>query len=204
MALPLAASEVRQLIAYTRLIERWNSTYNLTAIRDPREMVTHHVLDCLAAAAALIRHCGPGHGERIVDVGSGAGLPGIVLAMASPHREVTCVDSVGKKAAFITQAIGALRLKNVRAVHARIQDLPERFDIATSRPFASLKDFVSATDGVLRPAGTWMAMKGKAQAGEFGLEPGLTFHVEPLVVPHLREERCIVWMRRSNEASAYS
>jgi 16S rRNA (guanine527-N7)-methyltransferase len=187
------------------MIEHWNATYNLTAVRDPRDMVTHHILDCLAAAAALIRRRGPGRGERLVDVGSGAGLPGIVVAMASPDREVTCVDSVGKKAAFITQAAGSLGLKNVQAVHARIEDVRGRFDIVASRAFASLKDFVGATGPVLDPAGGWMAMKGKIPEAELELlGPGLTFHVEPLIVPHLREDRCVVWIDRTLEASAHS
>jgi 16S rRNA (guanine527-N7)-methyltransferase len=203
--LPLPVSEVRRLVEYVRLIERWNATYNLTAVRDPRDMVTHHILDCLAAAAALIRRRGAGRGERLVDVGSGAGLPGIVVAMASPDREVTCVDSVGKKAAFITQAAGSLGLENVQVVHARIEDVPGRFDIVASRAFASLKDFVGATGPVLDPAGGWMAMKGKIPEAELELlGPGLTFHVEPLIVPHLRADRCVVWIERTLEASAHS
>jgi len=113
LGLPLGRSEVHRLIAFVRLIERWNTTYNLTAVRDPRNMVVQHILDCLAAAAALGRRRGEGRGERLVDVGSGAGLPGVVIAIAFPDREITCIDSVGKKAAFITQAAGTLGLEQL-------------------------------------------------------------------------------------------
>ena len=203
LAIPLADAAVDRLVAYVRLIEHWNATYNLTAVRDPRDMVTQHILDCLAAAAALARRRG-GSGDRLIDVGSGAGLPGIVIAIASPHRDVICVDSVGKKAAFITQAAGTLGLKNVKAIHGRIASVGGRFDIVASRAFASLNEFVTASAHLLKDAGVWMAMKGKQPAEELlELEPGLTFHVEPLVVPNLAADRCLVWLQRE-EASARS
>jgi 16S rRNA (guanine527-N7)-methyltransferase len=205
LALALSEAEVARLIAYVRLIERWNATYNLTAIRDPREMVVQHLLDCLAAAAALERRRAGGAGERLVDVGSGAGLPGLVIAMMSPAREVTCVDSVGKKAAFITQAVGVLGLKNAHAVHGRIEKLVDRFDIVASRAFASLGELVAATSHLLKDSGTWMAMKGKTPRAELlELGEGFEFHVEPLRVPALAADRCIVWLRRGAEASARS
>jgi len=205
LALPLGAPEVRRLIDYVRLIERWNATYNLTAIRDPRNMVVQHILDCLAAAAALRRRRGDGRGERLADVGSGAGLPGVIIAVAFPDREVTCIDSVGKKAAFITQAAGALGLKNLQAIHARIENIADRFDVIASRAFASLNDFVAATGHLMNDSGTWMAMKGKRPDAELaGLGKGLTFHVEPLVVPELVAERCLIWIKRQTEASARS
>ena len=204
LAMPLAAAEVDRLVAYVRLIERWNATYNLTAVRNPRDMVGHHILDCLAATAALARRRGDGSGERLVDVGSGAGLPGIVIAIASPNLEVTCVDSVGKKAAFITQAAGTLGLKNLKAVHGRIETVRDRFDVVASRAFASLNEFVIGTSHLLREAGTWMAMKGKPPADELvGLDPSLRFHVEPLLVPQLAADRCLVWIQRE-EASTRS
>lgn len=195
LAMPLAEEAVNRLVAYVRLIERWNATYNLTAIRDPRVMVTQHILDCLAAAAALARRRGQSRSERLVDVGSGAGLPGVVIAIASPERDVTCVDSVGKKAAFITQVAGTLGLKNLKAVHARIEGVADRFDVVASRAFSSLNEFVTATRGLIKDSGTWMAMKGKAPGDELsGLDKTLQFHVERLTVPDLAAERCVVWI----------
>jgi 16S rRNA (guanine527-N7)-methyltransferase len=205
LAFPLAQPEVRRLIAYVRLIERWNATYNLTAIRDPRHMVVQHILDCLAAAAALGRRRGAERVERLVDVGSGAGLPGVVIAIAFPDREVTCIDSVGKKAAFITQAAGALGLRNVKALHARIESVADRFDVIASRAFASLSEFIASTAHLLKDSGMWMAMKGKMPDHELaGLAEGLAFHVEPLTVPMLPAERCLIWIQRQSEASARS
>jgi 16S rRNA (guanine527-N7)-methyltransferase len=205
LAMPLSESDVDRLITYVRLIERWTTTYNLTAIRDPRDMVTQHIVDSLAAAAALRRRRGPGAGERLLDVGSGAGLPGIVLAVTSPERAVTCVDSVGKKVAFITHVAGSLGLKNVRAVHARVETMADDFDVIASRAFASLHEFVALTDHLLSDSGTWMAMKGKTPEEELaGVDERVTFHVEPVAVPKLVADRCIVWMNRTREASARS
>jgi 16S rRNA (guanine527-N7)-methyltransferase len=203
LALPLPESQVERLVAYVRLIERWNGTYNLTAIRDPRDMVVQHILDCLAATAALLRRRGDGSGERLLDVGSGAGLPGIVIAIAAPARNVVCVDSVGKKAAFVTHAAGALGLKNVSAVQGRVEALAcDRFDVVASRAFASLTDFVAGTRHLLKERGTWMAMKGKTPEAELMQLNRLTFHVEPLPVPGLSAERCVVWIDSAREASA--
>ena len=204
LAMPLAQRDVGRLIAYVRLIERWNATYNLTAVRAARDMVTQHVLDCLAAAAALGRRRGTGDGERVADVGSGAGLPGLVIAMTFPARQVVCVDAVGKKTAFITQAAATLGLKNVTAVHGRVENLQDTFDVIVSRAFAALNEFVAATAHLLKDSGSWMAMKGKTPTAELAvLDAKLTFYVEPLVVPGLAAERCLVWIERS-EASARS
>ena len=199
LAVELGPLDVGRLIAYVRLIERWNATYNLTAIRDPREMVTQHILDCLAAAAALNRRRDGGAGERLVDVGSGAGLPGLVIAMMSPAREVTCVDSVGKKAAFIQQAALALHLDNLHAEHVRVEKLQAApFDVLTSRAFASLSDFVNLTQGLAVSGGVWLAMKGKLPLEEIAALPvGFqAFHVERLRVPGLAAERCLIWIRK--------
>ena len=129
----------------------------------------------------------------------------MVLAITFPDLEITCVDSVGKKAAFVTQAAGALGLKNVKAVHARIESLTDRFDVIASRAFASLSEFVGATGHLSKDSGTWMAMKGKTPRDELaGFGAGFTFHVEPLVVPYLPAERCLIWIERQTEASARS
>ena len=203
LSVPLSATEVEGFVAYVRLIERWNATYNLTAIRDPRAMVVQHVLDCLAAAASLQRRRGAGDGERVADIGSGAGLPGIVIAMTSPGRRVTCIDSVGKKAAFIAQAAGVLQLANVTAVHARVEHVVDKFDVVASRAFSSLADFTGSTRHILSDTGIWMAMKGKTPHEELAVvADDVEFHVEPLVVPELDGQRCVVWMQMKEKASA--
>lgn len=202
MALGLELSEPQrgQLMDYLGLIQKWNRVYNLTAVRDEAEMLTHHLLDSLAALAPLQRHlhgAGLDQGAALLDVGSGAGLPGVVFAIGCPRLQVSCVDTVGKKAAFIQQAAGALGLPNLRGVHARVESLAGPFDVVCSRAFASLVDFTAWSRQALAPAGVWLAMKGKHPADELAaLPPGLdVFHVEPLSVPGLDAERCIVWMR---------
>ena len=197
MAVPLSPHQVERLVAYVRLIERWNGTYNLTAVRQPRDMIQHHVLDCLAAADALVRRRGAGTGERLLDVGSGAGLPGLVIATVSPEREVLCIDSVGKKAAFLTQAIGLLSLKNASAVHGRVESLIDvEFDVIASRALASLAEFVRLTSRLMAESGDWMAMKAKLAAAELDDVAGTSPEVEHLHVHGLAAERCIVWMRK--------
>ena len=205
LGLELDATQTRQLLDYVALLDRWNRTYNLTAVRDPADMLTHHVLDCLAAVPALRRTVsGP---KRLIDVGSGGGLPGIVWAILEPELAVTCVDSVGKKAAFIQQASLALALKNLRAEHVRVEKLQaEPFDLLTSRAFASLADFVTLTEHLATRAGIWLAMKGKLPLDEIAaLPPGFqAFHVERLVVPGLDAERCLIWMRKGPTVLANS
>ncbi|MEO8310883.1 MAG: 16S rRNA (guanine(527)-N(7))-methyltransferase RsmG [Caldimonas sp.] len=199
LSLRLQTAQVECLVRFVRLIAKWNVTYNLTAVRDPRDMVTHHLLDCLAAAAALLKRRGQAV-ERLLDVGSGAGLPGVVIAVVSPDREVVCVDSVGKKAAFITQVAGELGLKNVTARHQRVENLQDQpFDVVASRAFASLTAFVTDTRPLLAANGVWMAMKGKPPDAEVRQLQGISFHVEPLSVPGLDAERCIVWLAPSTD-----
>jgi 16S rRNA (guanine527-N7)-methyltransferase len=134
---------------------------------------------------------------RLLDVGSGGGLPGVLIAVLCPGLQVSCVDTVGKKAAFIRQVGAELGLRNLRAEHARVEQLPGRYDLITSRAFATLADFVALTRERLMPEGLWLAMKGKRPDEEIA---ALTtdvevFHVEPLAVPGLDAERCLVWMR---------
>jgi len=201
LALPLSTVEADTLIAYLTLLQRWNATYNLTAVRDPAQMLTQHIADCLALMTPLRRHVeaitGTGS-ARLLDVGSGGGLPGILIATMNPHIDVTCVDTVGKKAAFIRQAAGELGLKNLHAEHARVEQLRcEPFDVITSRAFSSLADFVRLTVHLRADNGVWMAMKGKHPADELIELPATVemFHVEQLTVPGLAAERCLVWMR---------
>ena len=196
LALPLDPGQVSSLVAYLRLIERWNATYNLTSIRDPRAMATQHVLDCLAATAALRRRREHGDRRQLADVGSGAGLPGLVIGIALPDTSVVCIDSVGKKAAFILQAAGTVGARNVAALHARVEKISKReFDVVASRAFASLAEFVARTRHLVSDNGEWMAMKGKAPSDEIAALTDVAAEVEPLVVPDLAAERCVVWMR---------
>lgn len=200
LGLEADAALLDRLLAYLGLLQRWNATYNLTAVREPREMLTQHLADCLSVVAPLRRHLGAGSARRILDVGSGGGLPGVVLAAVEPGWVVTCVDTVGKKAAFIRQAAVELGLKNLHSEHARVEALRlPPFDVITSRAFASLTDFVRLTRGLLAPGGVWAAMKGRQPEDELGaLSTDIdVFHVEPLTVPGLNADRCLVWMRPS-------
>jgi 16S rRNA (guanine527-N7)-methyltransferase len=196
LGLDLDVSTQQQLLAYLALIQKWTRVYNLTAVRDPQHMLTHHLLDSLSAMAPLIRHT-QGQSTRLLDVGSGGGLPGVVLAICRPEMQVTCVDSVGKKAAFIQQVAASLRLLNLRGLHARVESVQEEYDVVCSRAFASLKDFTQWSQNALSAQGVWMAMKGKKPDEEIAdLPPQVqVFHVEPLTVPGLDADRCMVWMR---------
>lgn len=189
------AAQTAALAQYLALLQRWNATHNLTAIRDPAAMLTQHLADCLAVIPPLRRHMVQG---RLLDVGSGGGLPGVVVAVMLPGIDVTCVDAVGKKAAFVRQVAGVLGLRNLHAVHTRVEDLREDpFDVITSRAFASLADFIALTRRHLGTDGIWLAMKGREPADEIAALPADTevFHVEPLQVPGLDAQRCLVWMR---------
>ena len=203
LGLVLSDTQVQQLLAYLDLIHKWTKVYNLTAVRDPAEMLTHHLLDSLAAIPPLdkqLRVLGLASAPvRLLDVGSGAGLPGIVIAICRPDIVVHCVDTVAKKAAFIQQVAVTLKLPNLRGLHARVESLTEPYDVVSSRAFASLVDFTNWSGGALAGQGVWMAMKGKHPADEIAVLPASVevFHVEQLKVPGLDAERCIVWMRAS-------
>lgn len=193
--LEVTAEQGARLAHYLDLLQRWNATYNLTAVRDPEAMRTQHLADCLAVIAPLRRHA---PGGRLLDVGSGGGLPGVVIAALLPAWEVSCVDAVGKKMAFVRQVAGALPLPNLRAQHCRIEALKAPpFDVVTSRAFASLADFTALTHRHLAPGGVWMAMKGRVPEDEIAALPAEVevFHVEQLTVPGLDAQRCLVWMR---------
>ena len=198
LQLDLNDAQVGQLLDYLDLIAKWTQVYNLTAVRDPAEMLTHHLLDSLAVIRPLRRHLATVGLNRasLLDVGSGAGLPGVVIAICCPEVAVSCVDTVAKKAAFIRQAALALKLPNLTGVHARVEIISQPFDVICSRAFASLHDFTQWSAGALAPAGVWLAMKGKHPADEISALPASAevFHVEQLQVPGLDAERCIVWM----------
>lgn len=198
LGLELSEDQFEQLLGYLALIQKWNKVYNLTAVRDPQDMLTHHLLDSLTAVAPLLRHT-RGQAARVLDVGSGGGLPGIVLAICRPELDVGCVDTVGKKAAFIQQVAATLKLPNLSGIHARVETLTGPFDVICCRAFASLPDFVNGSRGALAEQGVWMAMKAKHPQAEIDALPAdvQVFHVEPLEVPGLDVERCMVWMRRA-------
>ena len=196
LGVSLTASQLQQLMDFMALLHKWNKVYNLTAVRDPQDMLTHHLLDSLTAVAPMVRHT-HGRAARVLDVGSGGGLPGIVLAICRPELDVSCVDTVGKKAAFIQQVAASLRLPNLHGIHARVETLSGPFDVVCCRAFASLSDFVSWSRQSLAERGVWMAMKGKMPSNEIAALPGdvEVFHVEPLTVPGLDAERCMLWIR---------
>lgn len=203
LKLDLSDQQLQQLLDYLQLIAKWNKVYNLTAVRDPDEMLVQHLFDSLAAVGPLRRQT-QGRALRLLDVGSGAGLPGVVIATCCPEVRVDCVDTVGKKAAFIQQAAGHLGLANLRGLHDRVEKLAGPYDVICSRAFASLPDFVDWSGGALAEQGVWLAMKGKRPDEEIAALPqeAEVFHVEQLQVPELDAERCIVWIRKRQRAES--
>ncbi len=200
LGLVLDDAQLAKLLDFMGLLQKWNKVYNLTAVRNPEEMLTHHLLDSLAAVAPLRRHLagqGGAAGMRLLDVGSGGGLPGVVFAICCPGLDVSCVDTVAKKAAFIQQAAVTLGLSNLHGIHARVEALAGPFDVVSCRAFASLADFTAWSRQLLAPQSVWLAMKGRHPQDEIAALPAgvQVFHVEQLVVPGLDAERCIVWMR---------
>ena len=205
LGLVLTPEQQAQLLAYMDLIAKWTKVYNLTAVRDTNEMLTHHLLDSLAVVLPLRREAAKlvlpeGQSQfSLLDVGAGAGLPGVVIAITCPHISVTCVDTVAKKAAFIQQVAATLRLPNLKGLHARVESLNQPFDVICSRAFASLVDFTTWSQSALADHGIWMAMKGKHPEQELAVLPQnvKVFHVEQLQVPGLDAERCMIWMKKS-------
>jgi 16S rRNA (guanine527-N7)-methyltransferase len=188
MALPLPAEAQAQLVAYLELLKKWNKTYNLTAIDAPERMVTHHLLDSLA----VLPHVPVG---GVLDVGAGAGLPGIPLAIANPALTLTLIDASTKKAAFMRQAVIALGLSNVTVHAGRVEDLTGQFAGIVSRAFSSLADFVAVTRHLLAPGGQWLAMKGRLPAEELAALNGVAVVQQiVLAVPNLGAERHLIVM----------
>jgi 16S rRNA (guanine527-N7)-methyltransferase len=184
------------LNAFLSLLQRWNGTYNLTAIRDPAQMRVQHLLDCLAVIPALRSRFNPGRHLRVLDVGSGGGLPGVVLAILHPLWSVDCIDAVAKKSAFIRQVAGQLGLKNLRALHGRVEELEPQapYDLIISRAFSSLDNFITWTEPLLAPQGLWAAMKGKHPAEEIAALPKIAAlkAVEAIQLPGTDSSRCLV------------
>lgn len=202
LGLALTAQQMAQLLDFLALLQKWNKVYNLTAVRNPQDMLTHHLLDSLAAVGPLQRHlrslpAAASTPQSLLDVGSGGGLPGVVFAICCPQLQVSCVDTVAKKAAFIQQAAASLGLRNLRGIHARVESLQQSYDVVSCRAFASLLDFTTWSRAALAPQGIWLAMKGQHPQEEMAALPPQVqvLNVEALAVPGLPAQRCIVWMR---------
>lgn len=193
LGLRLPGEAVTRLLDYLALLERWNATYNLTAIRDPSDMVTRHLLDALAILPYV-------QGETLADLGTGPGLPGIPLAIAAPGRQVLLVDSNGKKVRFLREAIRSLKLEGVRAVPSRVEEVEGQFDCITARAFASLADMLAWGGHLLAPEGIWLAMKGKTPDDELpGVPPAFQVRtIHALTVPGLEAaERHLIVLSRA-------
>ncbi|HEY6942856.1 16S rRNA (guanine(527)-N(7))-methyltransferase RsmG [Dokdonella sp.] len=192
LRLELPAAAVERLLDYVELLQRWNATYNLSAVRAPVDMVTRHLLDSLAVAPYV-------RGATLADLGTGAGLPGIPLAIAAPERAVTLVDSNGKKTRFLRAAVRELHLANVSVAEARVESMRGRFDCITARAFATLADMLAWGGHLLAPGGLWLALKGRHPQDEIdALPPGFSVEaVVPLAVPGLEAERHVVIIRSS-------
>ena len=192
--LPLWAAQREQLMDYLALMAKWNSVYNLTSLRDPMQMVTHHLLDSLAAVSAF-------EGVKsVLDVGAGGGLPGLVLAIARPDMQVSLIDTVHKKTAFLTQVKAELGLANVTVYTMKVQDLKAGpFEVITSRAFADLSDFVNWSGHLLAEGGRFIALKGTAPAEEQQRLPQewKVQELRPLQVPKLEAERHLVFIERA-------
>ena len=186
--LPAVAQD--KLLAFRDLLLKWNKTYNLTALRDPEQAISHHLLDSLA----ILPHVGP---EPLLDVGSGGGLPGIPLAIARPDLAVRMVDTVQKKTTFLQQAAIQLGLKNVTVDHARVETLSGQYAQISSRAFAELKLFVELTRHLLPPGGRWLAMKGVRPDDEIAALPAdiVVEQIIPLNIPGVDAERHLIILK---------
>ena len=195
MRLDVSPAQQDKLMNYLALMFKWNAVYNLTSLRDPMQMVTHHLLDSLAAVPAFAA------AQNVLDVGSGGGLPGIVLAIVRPDMKVSMIDTVHKKTAFLTQVKAELGLANVTVYTARVEQLQvsDKFDVITSRAFADLSDFVNWSSHLLADGGRYIALKGVAPKDEQERLPAewKVAGVEPLHVPKLDAERPLVFIERS-------
>lgn len=198
LKLSLTDAQIAQLMDYLALLSKWNAVYNLTAVRDPAQMVTQHLLDSLAVVPAF------GGATNILDVGAGGGLPGMVLAIARPDMQVSMIDTVHKKTAFLTQAKAELGLRNVTVHTARVEQLqvPEKFDVITSRAFAELNDFVTWSGHLLKEGGRFIALKGVMPTEEIARLPAgwKVTGVQALTVPGLNAERHLVFIEAGVKA----
>lgn len=190
LGIELTTEQNEKLLAFRDLLLKWNKTYNLTALRDPEQAISHHLLDSLA----ILPHVGNG---PLLDVGSGGGLPGIPLAIARPELSVSMVDTVQKKATFLQQAAIQLGLKNVTVHHARVEQLAGQYAQISSRAFAEIGLFISLTRHLLAPGGRWLAMKGVRPDDEIATLPAdiVVDQIIPLHVPGLGAERHLIILK---------
>jgi 16S rRNA (guanine527-N7)-methyltransferase len=195
LGLDLPESAVMKLLDYQELLARWKAAYNLTAVRDPVQMVTRHLLDSLSILPSV-------QGDTLADLGTGPGLPGIVLAIAAPGREILLVDSNGKKVRFLREAIRSLKLDGVRALQSRVEEVEGQFDCITARAFASLADMLGWAGHLLAPGGRWLAMKGRRPDDELvDLPAGFSLRqMQALQVPGLEGERHLAVIERAGAA----
>lgn len=191
LGLQLSSEKIDQLLSFIQLIAKWNKAYNLTAVRDLAEMVSIHLLDSLA----ILPHV---KGPFIADIGTGAGLPGIPLAICRPDCQLILVDSNSKKTRFVQQAVVELKLKNVQVVHARVEEFkPEQLSTTViSRAFASMQTILDLTEHLLAETGVLLAMKGQAPVEELQ-NLGRPYQVIKVVVPGIDAERCLIELSRA-------
>ena len=205
LGLNLSAEQEQSLLLYMQQLKRWNKTYNLTAIKDDEQMLSHHILDSLAVVAPLRHKFSHKTAITILDVGSGGGLPGVVLAIMNPDWQVKCVDAVEKKTRFITLSSGVLGLKNLSGKHSRIEELViEPVDLVISRAFASLADFANWAGHHVAQDGHLIAMKGhyiESEVEELSTHSDWQVEsYESIVVPRLDAQRCLIYLQRKNLA----
>ena len=180
-------SLVDKLLFYIDLLIKWNKTYNLTAITDERNIITHHLLDCLSVTNLV-------NAKNIMDVGSGAGLPGLILALCFSDRKITMVDKVGKKTAFIQQVIGEFNLNNAWVLNDRVEDIKndKHYDGIISRAFSDMETMINLTSHLLLDGGNWYGMKSKNSRDSEMVTIKYSYHVDKIDVPHLRAERYLI------------
>jgi 16S rRNA (guanine527-N7)-methyltransferase len=176
-----------KLLIYIDLLIKWNKTYNLTSLTTKEDIITTHLLDCLSVVKKIDE-------QRILDVGSGAGLPGLMIALARPTSHLCLIDKVAKKTSFMKQAVLELELNNVEVIHGRVEDLRVKnpFDMIVSRAFSEVEKFILLTQHLISKQGTWLIMKSKKIMTEDLKKLNKAFEVEPIIVPYLEAERYLV------------
>lgn len=188
----LSNEQIQMIDAYSALLYKWNKTYNLTSITNNDDVLTHHILDSLAAVPIFKRYVF--EGAKVLDVGSGGGLPAIPLAIACPDVSVSLVETVGKKTAFLTQVALSLKLKNVKVFNSRVENLKNlSFDVISSRAFSSLENFINLSSHLIKPEGCWVALKGQVPVDEINsIRDSFRTEIVQISVPFLNEDRNIV------------